>query len=1147
LAGAVGVGRSGVYAWETFTVIQEISQLPGVARVGIDFLRIGRAADMPHEASSPTLTQRHILGVANADAVVAAGTPTFPGISDSLISPVNAVCVSEIEIEAAFLSIEYDIEVAFDLEGMPFAGFLADRVDMSPTPNLGVANATTDCQVGTINLSVGYIFAAATAIMPFLAGNSGFGRVQNVANAQTTYGVGAPPRMNKIIIPDSPVWSNQATTNSTQRLYVLSAANSTQGHIALSSGVSPAKINTALASNGFTATPPGVTLLARTFPHESTTGMLVSPPTMSQNVAGEPQFFGSQVGASEIGFLQIGNAGSHPNANDVAVGFRANQTATVSAISVPTLAGTGFFLGAGVFEMRILRDDGSTSHLPVDSQRTSFTVAGSEVIHTGTSAHVGAASNRITISAAVASATQRFTWSSGKPVLTRNIIYHAEIRNVHATPNNNYASLAVLQTSPNTEPRVLENDFGMSRRNTTGIWSSRSTSGYPMLAIYYDGDSHHGISYKDAPLTPNLQISGPLNKVREKFLSPNQNLRVHSIGYRLGKSQGSSPVIVRLRREGDGTVLASAAAHSSYWPLIADIADPRDEHRWHRSTFASSFAVSAGVTAVVEFETTSLSEYRALTIAADPTLPVSGQFWQGNAEFTNNGGTSWTIAGAANTHDLMFYLRTGSAAPVPDCSADTIATALTIGQLYTVTATEILLNDENPAGEAATSALPLGENQLTLHLANSASNCTATLVTASQTIRVTALATTGGFTYVAQDIFNQKSSARVTFTAISPASASNPPVTATPTTLQGILDTADPGDIIDLASGTYSAIYSVTRSGTSTSKIQMRAAAGATVSFTGVINLSGSWWIIGAQGRTTIFNNGQVSIFGDNNRVTRCRFTGHNRHAINFQNGAAFNRISFCEFHDFNAGTGVVSAFRFTVADNSTTTIGNRIDHNYCHDFSNNGQNGQELATFGNSFGQVGTSLGDTQFDHNLVNNFQSDAEILKVTCDDVIIEANTFTNCNGYVSNRNGARNQYLSNWHENINSLRILSDDVVIKGNRFVGGNCNLKLLCGDMLYPDLAANGAGGTQGRPACRRALVVGNVIDQSNISDIQVGYAGEFPINAQDNVLEANTGATVQLYSPGQTGTIQRSTTTHPFTPAVKLTTADVGLNAPES
>lgn len=498
-------------------------------------------------------------------------------------------------------------------------------------------------------------------------------------------------------------------------------------------------------------------------------GTIVFAPTMSQDVVDEPTIVGSKIAATGTGGFAIGSTGTHPNATSVAFRFRAERTADVSAAIVVTKGGTGFAAGRGCLEARFLMDT-AASHLPIDSERLSVTVSGSAVRYNGTITHVGAVSDRFETSGITTSAAVKFTWSSGKPTLTKNGIYHFEIRNVAANPNGNYDGVTTLswsreQTVINTEQQigVADPDLGVSFRNSTGIWSAR-TSDTPILGIIYDGVNHQGQGYRQPQALTQAMgaIAGPLQKVRQKFL-PSANWRINAIGLRVGRWSGSLPLTYRLKNEHTNTTILSAAADYAHWNTITNQAASYPEHRWYARTFVSSFSLTAGVTAALELEVTAGAEYRAYTLNPSNAIGVSSQFWQGQAESTNDGGTTWTrLGGGTIDNDLQMFLRLGSAAPAPICVADTLSSAVYAAPISARRVIEdetLFANDVNPSGTSASSNFPSGINPLVLTAVGSATDCDVAL--SGNTVNVSAMASSASFTYIAKDIFNQRSSARV--------------------------------------------------------------------------------------------------------------------------------------------------------------------------------------------------------------------------------------------------------------------------------------------------------------------------------------------------------------------------------------------------
>jgi hypothetical protein len=158
------------------------------------------------------------------------------------------------------------------------------------------------------------------------------------------------------------------------------------------------------------------------------------------------------------------------------------------------------------------------------------------------------------------------------------------------------------------------------------------------------------------------------------------------------------------------------------------------------------------------------------------------------------------------------------------------------------------------------------------------------------------------------------------------------------------------------------------------------------------------------------------------------------------------------------------------------------------------------------------------------------------------------------YLSLRNTRFTEIRSCWFDpsmHCDCLQVWGRDHLIIGNRFVGA-LNMRVGAGNTEFPPFG----GGYSRAEDC---LIVGNRMDSGQI---QVGDYWNSDTNppvslpANNNVLEANTrdagGAAAQLLTTvhtltaAQTNTTVNSTTAEPYTPAVKLTSANVGLNAPD-
>ena len=168
--------------------------------------------------------------------------------------------------------------------------------------------------------------------------------------------------------------------------------------------------------------------------------------------------------------------------------------------------------------------------------------------------------------------------------------------------------------------------------------------------------------------------------------------------------------------------------------------------------------------------------------------------------------------------------------------------------------------------------------------------------------------------------------------------------------LQAALDNAQRGDVIMVGSGTYRGDFTLSTSGTAARPITIRAETPGQAVFKGsVVTLRGQHGIV----MGLVFANGQVTLPGDFNRVTRNVFKngrpGGNNSKLSSAVGVSgsHNRIDHNEIaHWQRRGLRVLP---------HANTKNNRFDHNYLHDFFRTGQtnsgdalqNRQQLQPYG--------------------------------------------------------------------------------------------------------------------------------------------------------------------------------------------------------
>lgn len=194
------------------------------------------------------------------------------------------------------------------------------------------------------------------------------------------------------------------------------------------------------------------------------------------------------------------------------------------------------------------------------------------------------------------------------------------------------------------------------------------------------------------------------------------------------------------------------------------------------------------------------------------------------------------------------------------------------------------------------------------------------------------------------------------------------------------------GGVIQIRDGVYRGSFKLSKRGSASKPIVVRGDRGAVFKDV-VFKLSGKYGVL--MGVT--FDNGQVEISGDYNRVTRNRFIRGKRgcsrckrhSAVSVERGGRYNRIDHNEITNWKR-----RGFRINRMTRRTRC--NRIDHNYVHDVTGRFSNGQEVF-------QIGTGLRDivyspkTYIQYNLVDNYNLEYEIVSLKSNENVVSKNTF------------------------------------------------------------------------------------------------------------------------------------------------------------
>jgi chondroitinase B-like protein len=382
--------------------------------------------------------------------------------------------------------------------------------------------------------------------------------------------------------------------------------------------------------------------------------------------------------------------------------------------------------------------------------------------------------------------------------------------------------------------------------------------------------------------------------------------------------------------------------------------------------------------------------------------------------------------------------------------------------------------------------------------------------------------------------------------------------------LESAVNAAPPGRNILIAPGPYSGgTLTFNRDGTEASPIIIRPQNGP-----GTVTIDNADWTLANTSSWLViediyFEASRVLMCGDHNRVSRCRFRNINRIAIQVNDpddahqGARNCRIDHCDFSDMTADTTCIHLRTSHWGTGSASTL--LVDHNYIHDIPDLPTSGEQAVL--NNFANLPTldlEIGSNLiWEHNLVENVRlgSSSELLTTKIGGMIIRYSTFVNCTGeYLQPRAAAFMEWRSNWFENIGStaLHLWGPDNLAIGNRFVGA-VDLWVPAGNGNFADVKSGAAPLKTYAPATNNR-VIGNRMDSGHILVGAYWSRGTPSVPADNNLLEANTrdsgGDAHTLLvshngvSPVQLNTTVNATTSEPFTPAVKLTASDVGLNA---
>jgi hypothetical protein len=228
-------------------------------------------------------------------------------------------------------------------------------------------------------------------------------------------------------------------------------------------------------------------------------------------------------------------------------------------------------------------------------------------------------------------------------------------------------------------------------------------------------------------------------------------------------------------------------------------------------------------------------------------------------------------------------------------------------------------------------------------------------------------------------------------------------------------------------------------------------------------------------------------------------------------------------------GDGGVYGIRINIAGG---TRDNRIDHNYLHDFPEQGRNGHEPIRLGIYHPD---HLSRTLIDHNLLVRTVSEGETIGIKGNGNSIIGNTLID-GKYASNRIGSNNLWKNNWFENT-GLRVYGKGNEIIGNHLV--NAAIHILRGSTTQDEV--DEALRMHRSPVERDPVSEDTMIAGNSGGSIHIGVKYKQPILPKNTLVNSNAS---KIIKETHAEIYESRETPIDYGAARKLTVSDVGQHA---
>jgi poly(beta-D-mannuronate) lyase len=329
--------------------------------------------------------------------------------------------------------------------------------------------------------------------------------------------------------------------------------------------------------------------------------------------------------------------------------------------------------------------------------------------------------------------------------------------------------------------------------------------------------------------------------------------------------------------------------------------------------------------------------------------------------------------------------------------------------------------------------------------------------------------------------------------------------------LQSALGSAAPGDVIELADGSYStsSTITITKAGTAAAPITVRAqhVGAATVTGSGGFTFGGGVSNVVLAGfRLTGSRTLDIPVGVTHIQLTRNLFqlAGSVQYWVTVRgDDAQLDHNTFQ--HKSTAGNFI------EVVGPGTSGMAQRtwIHHNYFLDQSFTGSNGGESIRVGLSGRQHGSAKALVEY--NLFEKCNGDLEVISVKSTDDVIRYNTLRNSKGTITLRHGWNNRVEGNYLiGNSTGIRVFGNNHVVVNNVVQNSTGRALEIGGGEIRDDTSS-----TTAHEAADHVLVAFNTFVNDHSSPIQMGDGGKrfqpSDITVADNIISGTGGSALSL------------------------------------